>query len=104
MDAIGGLGLDASLVLEAQAIAISIVETYKRISFVLREYGIAGTWLVMFGSHDVLRSEFQVLASGDDQVAFDFKKATQDESNMIAIAVRRSSFPNLTFLFLTKFG
>jgi hypothetical protein len=53
--------------------------------FLLKHYGLAGFWLVVFGSTDILRSELQVLASDGEQAALDFKKAAQDESNMIAI-------------------
>lgn len=63
-------------------------ELFSTTWFLLRHYGPTGLWLVLFGSHDVLRSAFQVLASDGERAASDFKKATQDESNMIAVAVR----------------
>ncbi len=56
--------------------------------FLLKHYGPTGLSLAVFGSVDVLRMEFEVLASDGDQIALDFKKATQDESTMIAVAVR----------------
>jgi hypothetical protein len=56
--------------------------------FLLEHYGPAGLSLAVFGSVDVLRMGFEVLASDGDEVALNFKKATQDESTMIAVAVR----------------
>lgn len=56
--------------------------------FLLRNYGFTtGFWLVIFGSKDVIRLEFEVLASHGEQIALEFKKATQDEGTMIAVAV-----------------
>lgn len=49
---------------------------------------LAGPVLWDFGSSDVWRIQVQVLRSQDDSVAMDFKKSTQDESNMVAVAVR----------------
>lgn len=56
--------------------------------FLLKHYGLNGLGLIIFGSKDILRLELQVLASGEDKDALDFKTATQDESSMIAVAVR----------------
>jgi len=63
--------------------------TFTANTFLLRHYGLVGPYLVVFGSKDVLRSELQVLAGDGEHVASEFKKATQDESSMIAVAVRR---------------
>jgi hypothetical protein len=55
--------------------------------FLVKHYGLASPLLILFGSKDVLRAELQVLASVDERVASEFKKASQDESSMIAVAV-----------------
>lgn len=79
--------------ISATAFVVSVIQRVQGTAFVLQNYGIMGIFLLTFGSDDVLRYEFQVLASDDAQVAFDFKKATQDESNMIAVAVRKQPSP-----------
>lgn len=63
----------------------------ETVRFSLTQYGVVGIWIILFGSNSVLISELQVLASREDQVASDFKKATQDESNMVAVAVMTPS-------------
>lgn len=65
----------------------ALAGSFSTARFIVRTYGIPGLWILVFGSQDILRSEFQVLASDSGQAAIDFKKATQDESNMIAVAV-----------------
>lgn len=87
-----------SVVSLASAIVKSVRETFSANAFLLKHYGLAGLLLTAFGSKDVLRSELQVLATDDEQVALDFKKATQDESNMIAIAVRTGHDSDVTTL------
>jgi hypothetical protein len=51
-------------------------------------YGIGGVFLWVFGSSSIWRMQQQVLESDGDQVAMDFKTSIQNESNMIAVAVR----------------
>lgn len=91
----------AEAVLAAFALLSSVIHLYVVVveglykafsatAFLLKNYGLTGLWLMVFGSKDVLRSELQVLASDGAQGALDFKKATQDESNMIAVAVRNN--------------
>jgi hypothetical protein len=78
-------------------VSLTFTGTLSTAIFVAKTYGIAGFWIVIFGSKDVMRSEFEVLASDSDQVATDFKKATQDESNMIAVAVSfHRNFPTIS--------
>ncbi|KAK4445175.1 hypothetical protein QBC34DRAFT_413654 [Podospora aff. communis PSN243] len=89
MEPISALSVAATVITTvdfAVKLSAELVATLSTAAFVARTYGIAGIGILLFGSKDVMRSEFEVLASDNDQVATDFKKATQDESNMIAVA------------------
>ncbi|KAH8768849.1 hypothetical protein F5883DRAFT_63347 [Diaporthe sp. PMI_573] len=59
---------------------------FSRILFYPTEYGPTGALLLVFGSSAVWRMQVRVLASKDDRVALDFKDATKQESNMVAVA------------------
>ena len=56
--------------------------------FLIKQYGLAGVVLWIFGSGAIWRMQKQVLESEGDKVAMDFKASAQNESNMIAVAVR----------------
>ncbi|KAK3312334.1 hypothetical protein B0H66DRAFT_485609 [Apodospora peruviana] len=86
MDPLSIVGFASSILSVVNIVRKVFFETFKATRFIMKRYGIVGVWIILFGSDSVLRSELQVLASLDEKVASDFKKATQDESNMIAVA------------------
>ena len=69
---------------------IAIRDFARNPIFLVRHYGLGGVVLWIFGSGAIWRMEKQVLESDEDKVAMDFKVSIQNESNMIAVAVRSS--------------
>lgn len=91
MDPLSIVSAAVSLIQLPLIIAEVTAAYFSTAAFIIEIYGVVGIFLIIFGSKDVLRSEFQVLASSNDQVATDFKKAAQDESTMIAVTVSLAS-------------
>jgi hypothetical protein len=69
---------------------IAIRDLARNPVLLVRHYGLGGVVLWIFGSGAIWRMEKQVLESDEDKVAIDFKISIQNESNMIAVAVRSS--------------
>jgi hypothetical protein len=69
---------------------VAILDFARNPIFLVRHYGLGGVVLWIFGSGAIWRMEKQVLESDEDKVAMDFKVSIQNESNMIAVAVRSS--------------
>jgi Na+-transporting NADH:ubiquinone oxidoreductase subunit NqrE len=70
------------------SLAFQALNTKESFFFLVREYGFGGVVLWVFGSGTVWRMQLYVLQSEGDKVAMDFKASIQNESNMIAVAVR----------------
>lgn len=87
LSVLGGLGQVTDLVIASLTLFSS---SARSVDFFLRHYGLAGVILWLFGSNAIWRIQFQILHSTIDQEAMDFKKATQDESSIIALAVSLS--------------
>ncbi|KAK3368827.1 hypothetical protein B0T24DRAFT_706975 [Lasiosphaeria ovina] len=86
MDPISIAASSIAVLQAGYSIVVAITGAFSTARFIARTYGIAGLWITVLGSKDVMRSEFEILASDNDQIATNFKKATQDESSMIAVA------------------
>jgi hypothetical protein len=69
------------------SISKQIYRTGSSVIFFTRHYGPAGWVLCVLGNRDIWRLQLQVLYSTDEADAMNFKKAAQDESNIIAVAV-----------------
>lgn len=78
---------------------ISVATTVFKLVFIIsvsdltffpRHYGRGGIWLLLFGTSTVWRMQYKVSSSSDPRIALDFKDATKQESNIIAVAVSTS--------------
>jgi hypothetical protein len=69
------------------SIIIQVLDYAMSTIFLVKHYGFGGIVLWIFGSSAIWRMEKQVLESDGEEVAMDFKKSIQNESNMIAVAV-----------------
>lgn len=81
----------ASLVVQTTSLVVSVYVQVDRIrqsfGFIIRSYGWAGIFLWMFGSGSVWRMQQQVLKDTNEKIAMDFKTSTQNESNIVTVAV-----------------
>ena len=68
-------------------LARSVKHTGLRIYFFTKHYGSAGLMLWCFGNREVWQIQLQVVRSTHDADAMKFKKAAQEDSNIIAVAV-----------------
>lgn len=65
-----------------------MLSSYSGLRLFADIYGINGIVLWIFGNRSVWRSEVQLLRHRDDKEAMDFRKSAQDESSIVAVAVR----------------
>jgi hypothetical protein len=70
------------------SIVVQALESARSPVFLVKHYGFGGIVLWIFGSSAIWRMEKQVLESDGEEVAMDFKRSIQNESNMIAVAVK----------------
>ncbi len=84
--------VDFGTILSLASIAISVFEVVGSILvsllFLVENYGLGGIVLWLFGSGAIWRMQKQVLESEGEKVSMDFKASMQNESSMIAVAVR----------------
>jgi len=84
------LSATASIIAVLQLVAAgyqTTISIFQSAFFFSKYYGIAGPILWLFGDRDVWRIQVQVLQSTNELDAMEFKKLTQDDSNIIAVAV-----------------
>jgi hypothetical protein len=70
------------------SLAFQALNTKESFAFLVSKYGLGGVVLWVFGSGTLWRMQLCVLQSEGNKVAMDFKASIQNESNMIAVAVR----------------
>ena len=79
----------AAVITIAAALIQAPLKTIQSLDFFISLYEPAG--IVIFGSREVWQMQMQILGSVDDADAMNFKKSIQQESSIIAVAVRRRS-------------